>query len=175
MPEYDFTLKFNLPDSNINPEIYIDKFYESGCDDAIIGTGKQGYISLNFIRESSSAYEAISSAIENIKNVIPQAVLINVSPDFVGVTDIANLLRCSRQNVRKLMLKDNLNSPPAVYEGAQSIWHLADVLTWLVEDKAYSIDKSLIETATIAMNLNLARQYKMLDPDLQENFKNLVA
>ena len=175
MPEYDFTLKFNLQDSNINPEIYIDKLYESGCDDAIIGTGKKGYISLNFIRESSSAYEAISSAIENIKKVIPQAVMINVAPDFVGVTDIANLLGCSRQNVRKLILKDNLNSPPAVYEGAQSIWHLADVLTWLVEDKAYFIDESLIKTAAIAKNLNIAKQYKMLDPDLQENFKTLVA
>ncbi len=175
MPEYDFTLKFNLQDSQIDLEMYIDKLYESGCDDAIIGTGKKGYISLNFIRESSSAYEAISSAIENIKKVIPQAVLINVAPDFVGVTDIANLLGCSRQNVRKLILKDNLNSPPAVYEGAQSIWHLADVLTWLVEDKAYSIDESLLETAVIAKNLNLAKQYKMLDPELQENFKTLVA
>ncbi|MGK7899194.1 MAG: helix-turn-helix transcriptional regulator, partial [Xenococcus sp. (in: cyanobacteria)] len=119
--------------------------------------------------------EAISSAIENIKNVIPQAILINVLPDFVGVTDIAKILGCSRQNVRKLILKDNLNSPPAVYEGAQSIWHLADVLTWLVEEKAYSVDKYLIETATIAMNLNIAKQYKMLDPDLQANFKTLVA
>ena len=78
MLEYDFTLKFNLHDSNINPEIYIDKLYESGCDDAIIGTGKKGYISLNFIRESSSAYEAISSAIKHIKKVILQAVMINL-------------------------------------------------------------------------------------------------
>ena len=91
MPEYNLTLKFNLQDSNINPEIYIDKLYESGCDDAIIGTDKQGYISLNFIRKSRSAYEAISSAIENIKKAIPQAVLINIAPNFVGVTDIANL------------------------------------------------------------------------------------
>lgn len=175
MPEYDFTLKFKLQDSDINPETYIDKLYDSGCDDAIIGTGKKGYISFNFIREASSAYQAVSSAIENIKNAIPQAVLINVAPDFVGVTDIADILGCSRQNVRKLILKDNLNSPVAVYEGAQSIWHLADVLTWLVENKAYSIDESMIDLAMIAKNLNLAKQYKMLNPEIQENYQTLVA
>ena len=175
MPEYDFTLKFKLQDSDINPETYIDKLYDSGCDDAIIGTGKKCYISLNFIREASSAYQAVSSAIENIKNAIPQAVLINVAPDFVGVTDIADILGCSRQNVRKLILKDNLNSPVAVYEGAQSIWHLADVLTWLVENKAYSIDESMIDLAMIAKNLNLAKQYKMLNPEIQENYQTLVA
>ena len=60
-------------------------------------------------------------------------------------------------------------------KGAQSIRHLADVLTWLVGDTAYSIDESLIETAAIAKNFNLAKQYKMLDPDLQENCKTLVA
>ncbi len=28
MPEYDFTLKFKLPDSNIAPEIYVEKLRE---------------------------------------------------------------------------------------------------------------------------------------------------
>lgn len=149
--------------------------YESGCDDALIGIGKKGYIALHFIRESLSAYEAISSAIENIRKVIPQVILVYVSPDLVGVTDIANLLGCSRQNIRKLMFTDNTHCPPAVYEGSQSIWHLSEILTWLVENKNYSIDKSLIETAKITMNLNMAKQATMLDPNMQENCRTLVA
>ncbi len=56
MPEYEFALKFKLQDPQIDPDIYVEQLYESGCDDAIIGTGKKGYIGLDFIRESSSAY-----------------------------------------------------------------------------------------------------------------------
>ncbi len=174
MREYEFTLKFKLPDSNTDPEIYIDKLYESGCDDALIGIGKKGYLALDFIRESSSAYEAMSSAIKDVRKVIAQADIVEASPDFVGVTDVANILGCTRQNVRKLISKDNSQCPPAVYGGAQSIWHLVDLLTWLVEYKDYQIDESLIEIARTTMNLNLAKQSEMLDSDMQENFKTLV-
>jgi hypothetical protein len=174
MPEYEFTLKFRLQDTDVNPEIYIEKLYESGCDDALIGIGKKGYIALNFIRESLSAEQAIFSAIKDIKKVIPQAVIETISPDLVGVTDIATILGCSRQNIRKLMLKDNLDCPSALYNGAQSIWHLSEILTWLVENKNYSIDESLIEIAKIAMNLNIAKQYNQLDRNLQKKFKTLV-
>ena len=173
MSEYDFTLKFKLPDFP-SPEIYVDKLYELGCDDALVGIGKKGYIALNFTRDSLSAYQAISSGIKNVKEAIPEAILVNVAPDLVGVTDIANLLQCSRQNIRKLMLKDNPECPPPMYEGAQSIWHLAEILTWLVEYQAYSIKKSLIETAKTTMILNLAQQYQIIAPEIPEDFKTLV-
>lgn len=175
MPEYEFTLKFKLPNSIINPEIYIDKLYSCGCDDALIGIGKKGYIALNFIRESDSAFEAMKSAIENVKSVISQVELVEALPDLVGVTDIANLLGCTRQNIQKLILKDNSHCPPAIHEGAQSIWHLAEFLTWLIEYKNLKIEDSLLETAKMAMNLNLAKQSQKLDPQWQENLQTLVA
>ncbi|ELS02944.1 hypothetical protein Xen7305DRAFT_00026620 [Xenococcus sp. PCC 7305] len=174
MPEYDFTLKFKLPDFDIDPDIYIENLYESGCDDALIGTGKKGYIGLNFIRESSSAYEAIASAVKDVRKAIPHASLVEAAPDFVGITDVANLLGCTRQNIQKLISKDHLHCPSAIYGGAQSIWHLVDILTWLVEYKDYSIKESLIEIAKATMNLNIAQQFQMCDRDLQENFKILV-
>lgn len=174
MGEYEFTLKFELPDHNIEPEIYIDQLYESGCDDALIGIGKKGYIALDFIRESSSAYSAISSAIEDVLKVIPQANIVEASPDFVGITDIAKLLGYTRQNIQKLMSKENSNCPYAVYRGSQSIWHLADILTWLVEDKDCQIEESLLEIAKITRNLNLVKQIRTLPPDWPEKFKTLV-
>jgi predicted DNA-binding transcriptional regulator AlpA len=174
MPEYEFTLKFKLQNADVNPEIYVEKLYDSGCDDALIGIGKKGYIALDFIRESLSAEQAIISAINDLKKVIPKAILETISPDLVGVTDIATLLGCSRQNIRKLMLKDNLDCPPALYNGAQSIWHLSEILAWLAKNKNYPIDESLIEIAKIAMNLNIAKQYNQLDPNIQKKFKTLV-
>jgi hypothetical protein len=66
--EYSFTLKFNFSDARIdsvrealrNANRYIEQLYESGCDDALIGIGKQGCIALNFTRSVASAFEAVS-------------------------------------------------------------------------------------------------------------------
>lgn len=82
MAEYEFTLNFNLPDAQSNPEDYLESLATVGCDDALIGIGKRGKIALNFIRESSSAKEAVHSAIAQVVLAIPQAVFLEVNPDF---------------------------------------------------------------------------------------------
>jgi hypothetical protein len=174
MKEYEFTLKFNLQNSQVAASDYVEKLYENGCDDALIGIGAKGYIALDFIREASSAYAAVSSAISDVKNVIPHAVLIEATPDFVGLTDAAKILGCSRQNIRNLIVKDAPRSPLPVYEGTPSIWHLADILNWLGEEKTYAIDNSLLEISQINMNFNMARSWQRLDSELQENIKDLL-
>ena len=132
-------------------------------------------ISLDFMREAPSAFEAISGAITNVKKVIPNAILIEASPDFVGLTDIAEIMGCTRQNIRNVILNDRSRSPLAVYEGTPSIWHLSEVLTWLKEDKTYTIDEALLEVSRINMNFNIARNWRKIEPTLQENIKALVA
>jgi len=174
MQEYEFTLKFKLPDPGTDADIYIDALYESGCDDAIIGVGLRGLIGLDFIREAPSAYKAMFSAIQDVRKAIPQAELIEASPDFVGITDIAKLIGCSRQNVQKLVSKSNLNPPLAVYGGAQSVWHLLEFLTWLKESKGYKIDQSLLEIAKTTRNLNCIKESRRLDPEMQKQFQELV-
>jgi hypothetical protein len=79
MAEYDFALKFRLHDPQANPDDYVERLYANGCNDALIGVGKKGFISLNFIREAPSAHEAISSAIADVKRVLPLAILIKDS------------------------------------------------------------------------------------------------
>jgi len=144
MKEYDFTLKFNLQNTQADPNNYVEALYAGGCDDALIGVGKNGYISLNFIREASSAYEAISSAIADVKRVIPCASLIEAAPDYVGLTDVAKILGCTRQNIRKLIVASAPRTLFPVYEGTPSIWHLAEILAWLQEAKTYSIEALII-------------------------------
>lgn len=174
MNEYDFTLKFQLPQSQIDPNDYIDRLHESGCDDGMIGLGKKGLISLNFIREAESAYTAIHSAITDVRRAIPSARLVEATPDFVGLTDTAKILGCTRQNIRNLMIKDELKSPLPIYEGTPSIWHLAEILTWLQAEKNHKIDESLLEISRINMNLNIIRNWQKIDLNLQENIKALV-
>lgn len=96
MKDYDFTLKFDLSDSQVDPNEYVEQLYKNGCDDALIGVGNQGYIALNFMREASSAYEAISSAITDVKRVIPYATMIEATSDYIRLIDKAEIIRWIR-------------------------------------------------------------------------------
>lgn len=175
MTEYNFTLKFDFSDPQVDPNTYIDKLYEGGCDDALIGLGRQGCIALNFIRGAESAFEAVSGAIVDVKAIIPDAALIEASPDFVGLTDVAKIIGCTRQNVRNLILSSKSKSPLPVYEGIPSIWHLFDILIWLQQSQSYAIDQSLLEISSVNMSFNIARNWQKIEPGLQENIKVLVA
>jgi hypothetical protein len=174
MKDYDFTLKFNLQDIQIDPDVCVERLYAGGCDDALIGVGLKGFISLNFTREASSAYEAIYSAINDVKTAIPSATLIEATPDFVGLTDVAKIVGCSRQNMRNLIVNSDGQSPLPVYGGTPSIWHLGEILRWLRAVKMYSIDDSLLEVTETTMNINIVRSYQKIEPGLQENIKSVV-
>jgi hypothetical protein len=174
MNEYDFSLKFNLNNSPADPDDFIERLYASGCDDALIGVGNKEYVALNFIREGSSAYEAISSAINDVKRVVPGATLIEAAPDFVGLTDAAKILGYTQQHMRSLTLKSNSKFPIPVYEGTHSIWHLAEILIWLREDRTYSIDDALLDIAQTNMNINIATSWQKIPLDTQESIKALA-
>lgn len=175
MNEYEFSLKFALRNSDTNPAEYVEKLAENGCDDAIIGIGKKGYIALSFIREAVSGYKAVSSAISDVKQAIPHAVLIEVTPDLVGQTEIAELLGCTRQNIRKLMERGSQNAPLPVHEGKYSIWRLADVLNWLREEKGYSVAETLLDIAETNKQFNIINSLTQIDSTHQEDIKILVA
>lgn len=175
MSEFDFLLKFDLPDSEIDPEKFVDVLYEAGCDDATIGIGQHGRIALNFIREAATAFEAVASAIANVKKAIPEARLIEATPDLVGLTDMAEILGCSRQNIRKLVLANKSVFPSPIHEGSSAIWHLAKVLPWFKSKGSYRIEDNLIEVSSATMQVNIARQIQELEPTFHGNIKSLLA
>jgi hypothetical protein len=174
MKEYEFTLKFSLQDASINPEVYVGQLDAEGCDDALIGIGQNGRIALDFTRESNSAFEAISSAISDVKRVIPNARLIEATPDFVGLTDVAEILGFSRQNMRKLMLASGSEFPAPVHEGKSSIWHLFQVLAWLRDRKRYQIEETLLEISQANMQVNAVKETNNIDPGLQGDLRVLI-
>jgi hypothetical protein len=156
MREYDFILKFRLPDADADPGQFIDTLAEAGCDDATVGIGQRGRIALNFAREARSALDAVRSAVRDVKRAIPGVQLVEASPDFVGLSDVADLVGCTRQNIRKLMITNAATFPAAVHEGTQSLWHLRPVLDWFAETQARAIDRSLIEVSEVTMKVNIA-------------------
>lgn len=162
MNEYEFTLKFSLPESNDDPEIFIERLAQAGCDDALVGIGQNGRIALDFTRTAVSAFEAIASALRDVRQAIPVARLVEASPDFVGLTDVAELAGFSRQNMRKLMIGAVSTFPIAVHGGNPAVWHLAKVLQWLKDTRAYDVDNALLDVARTTMQVNMAKELRDL-------------
>lgn len=162
MNNYDFELIFKLPSNKQNASIYLDSLFEYGCDDATVSMGQLGIISLSFSRESISAKEAIQSAIKDVQGAIPQAKLVEASPDIVSLTDVASILGYSRQYVRKLFEKESDSfTPIPIHVGNPSIWHLSEVLTWMFDTKKVkneNVNSSLFEIASITKDVNLNKQ-----------------
>jgi hypothetical protein len=158
MKTYSFELSFKLPEVNADGEHYLDALYEAGCDDASIGIGRKGYIGCDFSREATTIEEAVESAIRNVREAIPGAQLVNVGPDWVGVSDIAAILECSRQNIRQLLETTDGTAPIPAYIGKRDMWHFAEVLTWLRDEKGRPIEPEMIEVATHAMQFNSEQQ-----------------
>lgn len=172
--EYEFILKYALADEHTNAKQYLDALFKAGCEDATIGTGKTGAIALEFVREAASADAAVLSAIADVKKAMPDAELIEVSPDLVTPTEIASVIGCSRQNIQKIIANPKKRFPNPIHQSsAGGIWHLEPVLRWFMED-GVSIDQTLLEIAEISMTANLIHQSQRVNPKIQSKFRDII-
>lgn len=167
MNNYEFTLKFALPDATADPEIFLDSLVDAGCTDALVGIGVRGRIALDFTREGNDAFTTIQSAIDDVRSAIPGVKLIEASPDFVGLTEIADLLGVSRQYVRKLMVT-NHDFPVPLHTGKSAIWHLSDFLKWYELQKERLVLATTKEVAEANHQINLAKEIGALEPQVRE-------
>ncbi len=76
--EHDFRLRFRLQPADADMDALVERLYEAGCDDALVGIGVPGRLALDFIREAGSATRAIASALADVKRAVPTAELIDV-------------------------------------------------------------------------------------------------
>jgi hypothetical protein len=166
--EYEFSLAFALPTDDIDLDAHVERLGACGCDDAVVGIGRKGQIALSFLREADSAEAAILSGITDVRCAIPHATLVEAAPDFVGLSDVAELLHVSRQNMRKLIMDSKVPAPAPVHEGRPTIWRLAKLLRWLQEQKNYSIEDALLAVAAMNMQVNLAVDQKDADSSQSE-------
>lgn len=172
MNYYNFSLIFDF-DRDTDPEIYLDSLYEAGCGDAIVGIAEKGSIALDFIRESDSAYQAVNSAIQQVKLVIPTAILVQVSPDLVGVLELSEIFECTKQNIQKYVNQDNFPKP--FFKGSQAIWHLDEVLQWFGVKNEEKVDLKLLEIAQLVRSINLTLEIKKANNKILKQAQDLVA
>ena len=173
--EYTFTLRYRLSDTASNVDDLIERLGAEGCTDAVVGTGQAGRLALEFTREASSAQAALRSALSDVRRAIGPAKLVEAGPDFVGLTDIADVVGVSRQGMRKLMITHSATFPVPVHEGTTSLWHLVDVLRWMTAKGGYDLAQSVVETAQAAQEINLAKGALQLSAKSARELKLLVA
>ena len=161
--EYTFTLKYQLASDDSDPHMLVERLGEAGCDDALVGIGQPGRLALEFTREADSADAAVRSALADMRGAVPSARL----------SDVAEIVGVSRQNLRKLMLAHPGGFPAPVHEGSTSIWHLADVLTWL-QTRGYSLAGEVLAVAQVALQVNVAKEGRRLPEPASEELAALV-
>jgi predicted DNA-binding transcriptional regulator AlpA len=172
--EYTFTLKYQLADDDCDPDALVERLGQAGCDDALIGIGQPRRLALEFTRVADNAGAAVRSALADVRSAVPSARLIEVAPDLVGLSDVADIVGVSRQNMRKLMLSHPGSFPAPVHEGSASIWHLADVLAWLQTKGNYSLVMNVMEVAYVALQVNVAKEERRLSRSVSDELKALV-
>ncbi len=165
--EYTFILKYQLADEDRDTDALVERLGEVGCDDALVGIGQPGRLALEFTREAVDADDAVRSALADVRRAAPSARLIEVAPDLVGLTDVAEIIGVSRQNMRKLMLTHPASFPAPVHEGSASIWHLVDVLVWLRDKGTYALEREVLEVAHVAMQVNVAKEQRRISEHLE--------
>lgn len=172
--EYEFSLRFKLPADAPPPEELVERLGAAGCDDAVVGTGQPGRIALQFSRQARTADQAMLSALRDVKRALPGVDLIEAGPDMVGLSDIAELLEVSRQNMRKLWLSHPDSFPAPMHDGSAALWRLAPVLRWLEKQGQRPIDRRLVEVAQAAMHINLARAVAQHAPRTDKRLQALL-
>ncbi len=172
--EYIFTLKYRLAEGAGDVDDLVERLGAGGCDDSLIGIGTPGRIALEFTRDAPDARTAMVSALQDVKRAIPTARLIEASPDFVGLSDVAELVGVTRQNMRKLMVSSS-SFPMPVHEGSAAIWHLADILSWLDAKGNYNFERSILDVAKTAMLLNFAKESRQQESTIPHDIWELTA
>jgi hypothetical protein len=176
MNSYQFQLVFSLH-ANEDAEQYLDALFESGCDDAIMGVGKKGYLAADFTRESSSAFEAIKTAIEAISQAIPHAKLIKAGPYIANLSEMAHLFGCTKQNLSKYARGESADSEPfpcSIVSGKVDYWYVQDVALWFFKQNKLNIQKSDIEVLKAIYDLNIAIEEIRNEYDHNNDFLSLV-
>lgn len=173
--EFTFKLNYQLSSDNADPDALVERLGEAGCDDALVGIGQPGRLALEFTREADNAFAAITSALADVKKAIPTAKLIEAGPDLVGLTDIADVVGVTRQNMRKLAVTNFATFPTPVHAGSSALWHLVDVLGWMLPRGGYIVEPGTVEVATTAKQLNLVKQSQQLEPGVLHQVQALLA
>ncbi|KWV58118.1 hypothetical protein AS156_35450 [Bradyrhizobium macuxiense] len=153
------TFEFSIIASGLdaNADGFEDRFYNAGCDDALIAFQK-GHIILDFAREANTIAEAIASAVENV--CAAGAHVDRIEPDpLVNLTDIAartQLTRAAISNYAKGSRGKDFPSPVARVTSDAPLYDWAEVANWMAVNKKIPVEAAV--SASVFQEANNAIQ-----------------
>lgn len=120
------------------------RFYDGGCDDALVSFQK-GHIIVDFAREAESADAAIASALENV--IALGATVERVEPDpLVSLADIASrtgMSRAAMTHYSKGERGRDFPAPVAKVTSDSPLWNWAVVARWLFRHNRLSREAAI--------------------------------
>ncbi|MBF5056094.1 prophage CP4-57 regulatory [Alcanivorax sp. 521-1] len=191
MTMYEFQVHFELPLEQPDSEQWLDALFEAGCDDAIVGLARPGYLSLDFSREGEEAMVVVQSAVGDVQTAIPGAHPQSVGPDLLNLSGIAewlsdNRIAITRQAMRKYAAGELRRSrsrfpAPRVFDSVP-LWHAHDVLAWMEQNgKLVKADqaavKTMLDLTGVSKAINAAAEFLRLragNPVLAEQAWNIM-
>jgi predicted DNA-binding transcriptional regulator AlpA len=152
------TYEFSIIASGLDPsaEDFEARFYDSGCDDALVSFQK-GHIIVDFAREASSADIAIASAVAAVEAT--GAIVERVEPDpLVSLSEIASrtgMSRAAMTQYSKGQRSTHFPSPVAKITTDSPLWDWAAVAMWLFRHHKVSretaIEAQIVKSANDAI------------------------
>ena len=157
MNEYEFTL---IIDGDLDSDEVVNDLYEAGCDDATFGA-INGVSVGDFVRESDSILDAVTSAIAQVESVRGLQVR-RVEPEpLVTIPEIADRLGRTPESIRLLANGERGGGsfPPPVshLRTRQRLWRWVDVAEWAGELKP-----DAVQDARLLAAVNLFLEYRHL-------------
>ena len=87
---FEFELVFALPVSAADASSLLDRLFEAGLDDAVIGTGSPGVIAIALERQGDDADSTILAAAEQCRGALPDGTLLReVRPGLICLAEFA--------------------------------------------------------------------------------------
>lgn len=78
--EFEFSLRFELEESDALLDLAMDRFEAAGSTSALLGASINAVLELQFVRRAASAQEALHSATQAVERAFPGARLLDITP-----------------------------------------------------------------------------------------------
>ena len=160
MTEFEFQVFCR--DVDTSDELFLDRLYEAGCDDATVFF-KDGYICLDFTRESDNAEDAVISAIKDFENAGIGGSVERVEPeDLASLSEIAKRVGVTRASLQKYARGDSkigqdFPSPiQNISASRRELFSTFEVMNWMLLKRRVDIPILWVELFGTIANTNQA-------------------